>query len=166
MGLNEYTSETLRRSDLHLAANLLGEEGRALTKDHGAVADSLDKVAAVSQLLKAGQWSDVLDACAALPPAVQNDRSVMLIRLQAAENYSITSRAEVLEDWLKAYPDEMDLPLKLADHFLTQERWDDAERGVTFLLECTGGDTRLQLRNIKYRRDRDKLLRQTAAARN
>ncbi len=168
MGLNEYTSETLRRSYLHLAANLLGEEGRALTKDHGAVADSLDKVAAVSQLLKEGQWSEVLDACAALPPAVQNDRSVMLIRLQAAENYSITSRAEVLEDWLKAYPDEMDLPLKLADHFLTQERWDDAERVVTSLLERTGGDARLQLQlgNINYRRDRDKLLMQTAAARN
>ena len=62
----------------------------------------------------------------------------------------------------------MDLPLKLADHYLTQERWDDAERVVSTLLERTGGDARLQLQlgNINYRRDRDKLLMQTAAARN
>ena len=168
MGLNEYASETLHRTYLHLAASLLGEEGRALTKDNGAFADSLEKVAAVSQLLKAGQWNEVLDACAALPPAVQTDRSILLMRLQAAENYSITSRADVLEDWLKAYPDEMDLPLKLADHYLTQERWDDAERVVNSLLERTGGDARLQLQlgNINYRRDRDKRLMQTAAARN
>jgi thioredoxin-like negative regulator of GroEL len=89
---------------------------------------------------------------------------VLLIRLEAAEHYSVTSRAEVLEDWLKAYPDEMELPLKLADHYLTQERWNDAERVVTRLLESTGGDARLQLQlgNINWRRDRDQRLLQAA----
>jgi Flp pilus assembly protein TadD len=95
---------------------------------------------------------------------VQTDRSVLLIRLEAAENYSVTSRAAVLEDWLKAYPDEMELPLKLADHYLAQERWDDAERVVTRLVDLTGGDARLQLQlgNISYRRDREKRLMQAA----
>lgn len=168
MGLNEYTSDTLRRTYHHLAASLLGEEGRALTKDQGAFADSLERLATISKMLGAGQWKEVLDACADLPPPVRTDRSVLLIRLEAAENYSVTSRAEVLEDWLKAFPDEMDLPLKLADHYLTQERWDDAERVVTRLLERTGGDARLmlQLGNIQYRRDRDKRLLQAAASRS
>ncbi len=168
MGLNEFTSQTLHRTYVQLAASLLGNEGRALTKDNGAFVDSLEQVAAISQMLKTGQWKEVLDATAALPAAVQTDRSVLLIRLEAAENYSVSSRAEVLEDWLKAYPDEMQLPLKLADHYLTQERWDDAERVVTRLLDLTGGDARLQLQlgNINYRRERDKRLMQTAASRN
>ncbi len=163
-GLNEYTSETLRRTYINLAASVLGDAGRSLTSDNGAFVDSLEEIAAISQLLKAGEYSQVLEACTALPPAVQRDRSVLLIRLEAAEQYSVTSRAEVLEDWLKAYPDEMELPLKLADHYLTQERWNDAERVVTRLLESTGGDARLQLQlgNINWRRDRDQRLLQAA----
>ena len=164
-GLNEYTSETLHRTYLHLAASVLGEAGRALSPDKGAFADSLEQVAALSQLLKAGQWAEVLEAAAALPPAVQHDRSVLLMRLEAAENYSVTSRAEVLEDWLAADPDEMNLPLKFADHYLTQERWDDAERVLSHLLERTGGDARLQLQlgNINWRRDRDRRLATTVS---
>ena len=165
-GLNEYTSETLARTYRHLAASLLGEEGRALTGDNGAFVDSLDDIAAISQKLKAGEWREVLDATAALPAAVQRDRSVLLIRLEAAEQYSVTSRAAVLEDWLAAYPDEMDLPLKLADHYLTQERWDDAERVISRLLASTGGDARLQLQlgNINWRRDREKRLASATAS--
>ncbi len=167
-GLNEYTSETLRRTYLHLAASMSGEEGRALTADNGAFVDHLEQVAAISQLLKAGKWEEVLDASAALPPAVQRDRSVLLMRLEAAENYSVTSRAAVLDDWLAAYPDEMTLPLKLADHYLVQERWDDAERVITRLLDSTGGDARLQLQlgNINWRRDRENRLRTATASKN
>jgi hypothetical protein len=168
IGINEYTSETLRRTYRHLAASMLGEEGRQLSDDDGAFVASLEKIAAISQQLKASQWEEVLEACAALPPSVQRNRSILLLRLEAAENYSISSRSAVLEDWLKAYPDEMELPLKLADHYLTQERYDDAERVVTRLLERTGGDARLQLQlgGINYRRERDKRLLQAAAARN
>lgn len=163
-GINEYTSETLRRTYLNLAASVLGEEGRRLTRDKGAFVDSLEEIAAISQKLKAGEYSQVLEACTALPPAVQNDRSVMLIRLEAAEHYSVTSRAEALEAWLKVFPDEMELPLKLADHYLTQERWDDAERVLSRLLDRTGGDARLQLQlgNISWRRARDQRLLQAA----
>jgi hypothetical protein len=168
VGLNEYTSETLRRSYLHLAASLGGNEARALTADHGAFVDSLEQIAAISQQLKAGKWQEVLEASAALPQAVQRDRTVLLMRLEAAENYSVTSRAAVLEDWLAVYPDEMSLPLKLADHYLTQERWNDAERVLTRLVECTGGDARLQLQigNLNWRRDREQRLAQSTASKS
>lgn len=165
LGLNEYTSETLRRTYLHLAASLQGADVRQSAGGQVGFAGCLDAVAAISQDLKAGKWREVLDACAALPPAVQQDRTVLLIRLEAAEHYSITSRSAVLEDWLKTNPDEMELPLKFVDHYITQDRWDDAERVVTRLLEKTGGDARLmlQLGNIGYRRERDKRLLQAAA---
>ena len=168
MGINEYASETLRRTYCHLVASLLGEEGRKFTKDNGAYVNSIEAVAAISQQLKAGAWEDVLNSAAALPSAVKSERSVLLMRLKAAENYSVTSRARVIDDWLKAFPDEMDLPLKLADHYITQERWDDAERVVKRLLERTGGDARLflQLGNINFRRERDQRLMPSAAARN
>lgn len=168
MGINEYASETLRRTYCHLAASLLGEEGRKFTKDNGAYVDSIEAVAAISQQLKAGAWEDVLNSAAVLPPAVKSERSVLLMRLKAAENYSVTSRAKVIEDWLKAFPDEMDLPLKLADHYITEERWDDAERVVKRLLDRTGGDARLylQLGNINFRRERDLRLMRSAASRN
>lgn len=157
LGVNEYTSETLNRSFLHLAASAMGEAGRALSPDKGAFADCLEEIATISQRLQASEYREVLDACASLPAVVRNDRAVLLMRLQAAEQYSITSRAEVLEDWLKAFPDEMELPLKLSDHYFTQERWDDAERVVNRLIEYTGGDARLmmQLGNINYHRKRE-----------
>ncbi|MDB6070851.1 MAG: hypothetical protein JWL81_2022 [Verrucomicrobiales bacterium] len=168
IGLNEYTSETLRRTYIHLAASLQGGDAQDASGGKDTFADSLEAMTSISQDLKAGKWREVLDACSALPPAIQNDRTVLLIRLEAAENYSITSRSAVLEDWLKANPDEMELPLKFVDHYLTQDRWDDAERVVTRLLERTGGDARLmlQLGNIDYRRERDKRLLQAAASRN
>ena len=140
---------------------LWGIESFLAVAEEGAISAAARRLgvspSAISQQLKAGQWSEVLDASAALPPAVQRDRAVLLMRLEAAENYSVTSRAAVLEDWLAAFPDEMDLPLKLADHYLTQERWDDAERVISRLLVTTGGDARLQsqLGNINWRRDRE-----------
>ena len=168
MGINEYASETLRRTYCHLVASLLGEEGRQFTKDNGAYVNSIEAVAAISQQLKAGAWEDVLNSAAALPPAVKSERSVLLMRLKAAENYSVTSQAKVMEDWLKAFPDEMDLPLKLAGHYTTQERWDDAERVVKRLLESTGGDARLmlQLGSINYRREQSQRQMQSTALKN
>ncbi len=165
MGLNEYTSEKLHRTYGYLAASLMGEEGRSVTADNGAFVDHLPEVTRISQQLKAGEWREVLESSAALPLVVRNTRPVMLMRLEAAENFSLSSRAEVLEEWLAAWPDEMELPLKLADHYLTQQRWDDAERVVNALLDRTGGDARLMLQrgNIHYQRKHELRQFQTTA---
>ena len=54
---------------------------------------------------------------ATLPPAVQQERSVLLIRMEAAEHISVAERNAVYAAWLASYPDEMELPLKLTVPF-------------------------------------------------
>ena len=69
----------------------------------------------------------------------------MLLRMDAADKFSSEARNALYEQWLTLFPDEQELPLKLANYYITNQRWDDAQRVLKNLETRIGSDMRLSL---------------------
>ena len=158
VGLNEYLSDTLRRTFLNVAGSFLGGESMNVPGVNAEYVAHINEVSNVSRLLNSGRYQDVLDEMKRLPAAVQRERGLLLMRLDAAEKVSNEERAAAYTAWTAVYPDEMSLPLKLADFYASQRRWSDAERIIRELDARLGGDNRLQseLGTVLFRRDQER----------
>lgn len=158
VGLNEFVSDTLRRTWLNVAAGFLGEESHQIKGVNQDYVAHIGEVAQASRMMNAGKFEESLKLAKALPPSVQRERSVLLIWIEAADRISTTARREAYGAWLAAYPDEQELPLKLVEFYASQRRYDDAERVLRGLLERIGPDVHLkrELGGIIFRREHDK----------
>ena len=145
VGLNEFLSDTLRRTWINVAAGFLGDEASQLKGVNNEYVTHINEIADMSRQMNAGQFEEALKSAKALPQSVQRERSVLLIRMEAAERVSLPERNAVYADWLAAYPDEMDLPLKLTHFYTTQNRFEDAERVLRSLMARLGDDALLKM---------------------
>lgn len=155
VGLNEFLSHTLHRTWLNVAAGFLGKDAGTIKGVNGHYVAHINSVAEISRQLNAGKFEQVLIMARELPPAVQEDRTVLLMRMEAADHVSIEERNAAFAAWLLVYPDEMELPLRLADFYVKQNRWEDAERVLRGLISKLGEDAmlRMELGSVVYRRE-------------
>ena len=158
VGLNEFLSDTLRRTWLNVAAGFLGDKAATIKGGNRDYVAHIGEIAAMSRELNDGKFEEVLKAARALPVSVQRERTILLMCMDAAERISIEERNAVYAEWLRAYPDEMDLPLKFVDFYVTQHRWDDAERVLRGLISRLGEDAmlKMELGSVVYRREYEK----------
>jgi hypothetical protein len=158
VGLNEYMSDTLRRTWLNVAAGFLGEEAEQIKGVNADYVAHIGDVAQASRLMNAGKYEQALKVSQALPPGVQRERSVLLVQIEAADHISSSARREAYAAWLATYPDEQELPLKLVEFYTSERRFDDAERVLRGLIERIGPDTMLkrELGSLLFRRDNEK----------
>jgi hypothetical protein len=159
VGLNEYLSSTLRRTYINVCAGFLNGDASQLPGVNRGYVEHINQVAAISRELQNGGYEKVLLQIKELPEAVQRERSVLLMRLEAAEHVSVEERDASYTAWLAAYPDEMELPLKFADFYVTHRRWDDAERVLRGLITRLGPDAliKMELGTVLFRRKHDAL---------
>lgn len=158
VGLNEFLSDTLHRTWLNVAAGFLGDEAGKIKGANSEYVLQIGRIAEMSRLLNAAKYEEVLKSVSELPISVQTERSVLLIRMEAAERVSIAERNAVYAAWLAVYPDEMELPLKFVDFYSAQHRWDDAERVLRGLMSRLGEDAilKMELGSIMFRREQEK----------
>jgi hypothetical protein len=144
VGVGEFVSDTLRRGYLLLVESLnpVSASGRraALYVDH------LPQIVAVNEALAIKDYRKVLDLTGALPSALRQERSLLLMRLEAAEHTSLAERARVFEEWRALHPDALGLPLKSADFHIASGQFADAQRVLAQLNDHLGGDPYLRLR--------------------
>lgn len=166
VGLNEFLSSTLRRTYKNVAAGFMKELGDDVPGVNKSYVQNIQKVASVSRDLQAGNYEAALIALKQLPAEVQKERSVLLMRLEAAEHISIDERDGAYTTWLESYPDEMELPLKFADFYVSHRRWDDAERVLRGLIEKLGSDSiiKTELGTVLFRKTHDQLWSGPAAS--
>jgi hypothetical protein len=145
VGLNEFLSDTLRRTWINVAGSYLQDEDHQLQNVNLDYVSHMNEIANVSRHVAAGRHGPALAALRELPPSLQSDRSVLLLRIEAAERFSAEERTAAFDAWLAANPDEMNLPLKLADYYASMGRWTDAERVLTLLINEIGPDMRLKM---------------------
>lgn len=134
----EFVSETLRRHYLTLLASLRpqGEMGqRALL-----YMEHLPQVLEFNEALGQGNYAAALALHERLPAVVQQDRTLLLGRLTAAEQVSPEAYAVVFAEWQRLYPDPMSLPLRWVDHLVRTGRYEEAEHLLRRLDEAVGGD--------------------------
>lgn len=160
VGLNEFLSDTLHRTWLNIAAGFLGEDAAQIKGVNVEYVSHIGEIASLSRQINAGEYGETLKSAKTLPASLQRERTILLIRMDAAEHVSLAERNAVYADWLAAYPDEMELPLKLVHFYSSQARWDDAERVMRGLMNRLGSDAMLktELGSIMYRRDQAKAL--------
>jgi len=156
VGLNEFMSDTLRRTWENVAAGFLGEEAHVLKGVNAEYVAHISEVAQASRQMNAGKYEQALVMAKELPPSVQRERSVLLLRIEAAERVSSTERQEAYAAWLEAYPDEQELPLKLVAYYSSQHRFEAAERVLRRLMERLGPDAMLkrELGHVLFQRAR------------
>jgi hypothetical protein len=145
VGLNEFLSDTLRRTWLNVAAGFLDERAGSIEGVNPAYIAHISQIAEMSRQLNDGKYEEVLKSAARLPSSVQHERTVLLVRMEAAERVSIAERDAAYAAWLGAYPDEMELPLKFVDFYVSSHRWDDAERVLRSLISRLGEDALLKM---------------------
>jgi hypothetical protein len=154
VGLNESTTKSLRRTYSHLLSSFLGKDaGKEGSEVGAAYVESLQEIADMNTAMRNGKYAQALEIWSRLPKEVQRERSVLMTRIDAAENISEDARNAAMEEWLAIYRDEMDLPLKVADYYINRHRWADAQRVLGNVIELVGGDSRMQFQmgQVAYR---------------
>lgn len=144
VGLNEFMSDTLRRTWLNVAAGFLGDEAQTIKGVNADYVAHISEVAQASRLMNAGKYEQALVIAKELPPSVRQERSVLLVRIEAAERVSTSERHGAYAAWLEAFPDEQELPLKLVAYYSSEHRYEDAERVLRGLMERLGPDAMLK----------------------
>jgi hypothetical protein len=157
VGLNEFLSDTLHRTWINIATGFLGDEANQIKGVNPDYVAHIGEIAEMSRQMNAGKYEEVLKSVKALPASVQRERTVLLLRMEAAERVSIEERNAVFAAWLAAYPDEMELPLKFVDFYSSQHRWNDAERVLRGLMARLGDDAmlKMELGRIMFRRQHE-----------
>jgi hypothetical protein len=144
VGVGEFVSDTLRRGYLLLVESLhpVSASGRraALYVEH------LPQIIAVNEALAIKDYRSVIELTERLPVALRQERSLLLMRLEAAEHTSLAERTRVFDEWRALHPDALGLPLKFADFHIATGQFEDADRVLTQLNAHLGGDAYLRLR--------------------
>jgi hypothetical protein len=157
-GLNEFASEGLRRTYSHLLASFASaDEAKKYSPIGQIYVDHLQDIANLNRCVRDGKYADALSLYHALPKEIQKERSVMMMRIDAAERISPQDRALAMQDWMKNNPNEMSLPLKIADFYMSQNRWSEAQVLLGKVIQNVGGDSRMlfQLGQVAYNSHRD-----------
>ena len=157
-GLNEFASAGLRRTYCHLLASFSPSESASKFSPIGQIyVDHLQGIANLNRFIKEGKYAEAVSLYNTLPREVQTERGVMMLRIDAAEHISKEDRAAAMEAWIKVNPDEMNLPLKIADYYISENRWQDAKALLSKVVKAVGGDSRMQfqLGQVSYNSQSD-----------
>lgn len=144
-GLNEFASDGLRRTYCHLLASFAPSEAASRFSPIGQIyVDHLQGIANLNRFIKEGKYAEAVSLYNSFPREVQTERGVMMLRIDAAEHISKEDRAAAMEAWIKVNPDEMNLPLRIADYYISENRWQDAKALLSKVVQAVGGDSRMQ----------------------
>ena len=157
-GLNEFASDGLRRTYCHLLASFAPSESASNYSPIGQIyVDHLQGIANLNRFIKEGKYAEAVSLYNSFPRELQTERGVMMLRIDAAEQISKEDRAASMEAWIKLNPDEMNLPLKIADYYISENRWQDAKALLSKVVNAVGGDSRMQfqLGQVSYNSQSD-----------
>lgn len=157
-GLDEFSSEGLRRTYSHLLASFSNSNDASKYSSVGQkYVDRLQDIANMNRSVRDGKYAQALSIWESLPVEVQRERNVLMMRLDAAERISPEDRVKAMQQWLSCYPDEMGLPLRIADFYMSQSRWEEARSLLGKVIASVGGDSRMQfqLGQVAYNSNRD-----------
>ncbi len=157
LGVNEFTSESLGRTyrQLHthfvhglgatdaaaIEAGIPLDEKVRLAKQY---VESLPQIQLVNQALANRNGDAALEALLKLPEAIQQDRGMLLLRLDAAQLIGKKAQKEAMLYFSKIFPSIQDLPLRRAEISLDDQSWPEAQKQLQAALDLIGGDSHLQ----------------------
>jgi tetratricopeptide (TPR) repeat protein len=141
----ELMSETLHRSLLQVAAH---ENRTILQRLSGSQADfikHLPKVQEFATHTNQKRFAEALAVYRQLPPSLQQEKSMLVLRIAAAQRIGDVEYAAAIDDLLKHHPDDPSAGLFMIDAAFQKGDWAGALSAVDTLDKSIGGDPYLDL---------------------
>lgn len=140
----EWKSESLRRNWL----SGLREAGLAtrLTRLAGVENEMAQQAPEIQRILKlntAGQSAEALAALLKLPPSVQADRNLLVIRMSVAQKVGEREASEAVDAFARQFPNDPSLNLLRVDMLAGRKQYDEALAAIERVQQATGGDAYL-----------------------
>ncbi|MDG2014218.1 MAG: hypothetical protein P8J33_11975 [Pirellulaceae bacterium] len=141
----EFLSKTLRRMFLPLAAEQSKSILEKLTKSDSDFINNIQKIQMINQLYQSGKFSQVENIYSTLPDSMKREKTISLIRLQAAAKISDQKYAEAIKDFRSFHPNDPCVNIISIDSFFLKGQFDEALKCIDRLDESVGGDPYLNV---------------------
>ncbi|MBI3861211.1 MAG: hypothetical protein HY290_04885, partial [Planctomycetia bacterium] len=166
----ENLSDTFHRAWLPLASQTLKNNAKAADKAVEPLVANLEGLTNLANLVAQQKYPEALEAYRKLPESLRQDKTVLLLRLQAAQKISDDEYAACIEDFRKFRPGDTALDFILIDGYTFQKDYEKALQCVDRTNERVGGDAALVvlrgtlLLAMNRVADADKAIKQAIAA--
>jgi hypothetical protein len=139
----EKLTQTMRRAALPLA-EVDGPTGlRQLTKTDVALLENYQKFSQMTELVQGQRSAEGMAIYRELPPELQRDKNVLLMRYQAAVGLGEEETVAALDDFRRYHPNDVGLDFMLIDYFVAKKEYAKALESVDRLGQAVGGDAYL-----------------------
>jgi len=158
----EMASQTVRRALLESEQS----QGRTvrLRAGEGDLAKSARLISKMSSSVREGRPKEALEIYARLPLSVQQDKTVMLMRIMAAQQVDDQELPAAIEAFGSRYPDDPSLGVVALDVHLVKRQYAAALKGIDRLETAIGGDPYLDALRARVYEETKDYARSRAAA--
>ncbi len=144
----EWVSESFRRGYTTTLAS--DPAGKAL-KDNEYI-KNLGKIDRITDLRNQGKPAEALKVWLTLPPTLQKDKSLLIVRSLTASQVGVKEALEAVEAMKKHHPGDPSLALHSLGPYTAAKRFDAALEAVDALEKATGGDAYLHIQRFYIHR--------------
>lgn len=141
------SGETMSQTSRRTALPLLAEEEKGLLdrllKSESAYVANFEKVHQAMQAFRQGDSAKVWQICEKLPAEVQRDRTILVLRLRAAQALDDAKYLKVITDWAAAFPNDSTLDFVSIDGAIMRKDYPAALKHIAAFSQQVGGDTYL-----------------------
>jgi hypothetical protein len=139
-GSAEYISTTIRRMVLPLAASKSRTFLDKLLTDEQDYVRDFPKLVSIIEAMKAGKMKEAVAQLKELRPETRKNKSVLLLRLRAAQEADDQEYAATLTEFRKLFPKDPCLDLLSIDYYTINKDFTRALECIDQLEESVGGD--------------------------
>lgn len=136
----EVMSQSLRRSFIPIAAHGSRSFLAKLTKSENDYMKNVENIITMTTAVREDRPKDFMAIYHKLPPSLQKEKTVLVLRLKAAMGISDTEYASAIEDLRKTFPHDAALDLLSIDGYIMKKQHRDALACVDRLDKSVGGD--------------------------
>jgi len=141
----ELISEGIRRLYIQAAAQATPGIIDRLTGEDQKFAKFVGKLKEMGDALRTGRFAEVLDIDKSLAPELKKERSVLLIRRQAAQKLGDDAEySRSIEDYRKEHPTDACIDIISIDYYIMKKQYSEALACVDRLDRAVLGDPYLQ----------------------
>jgi hypothetical protein len=140
----ETISDSCRRLYMNALAGEPGFLDKLLKKDNEFI-KNMPKITTATGQVQKGACAEALKTIASLPPGMQSEKTVLVLRLQAAVQVGEAECASALADFRKAFPDDPALDFLSIDALYLTRKFEEMRKAVDSLDKRLGGDPYLEV---------------------
>jgi hypothetical protein len=136
----EKLTQTMHRAALPLAQVDGSAALRQLNKTDVVLLDNYQKFSQMTELVNGQRSAEGMAVYRELPPELQQDKNVLLMRYQAAVGLGEVETVAALDDFRRHHPNDVGLDFMLIDYFVAKKEYPKAVESVDRLDQAVGGD--------------------------